>query len=73
MVIPAAIRERLGLCAGTILEIAVDDTGIRLERGGIAPTVERRGKRLVAQPAAAGPRPAVDIAALVEAERSRWP
>jgi AbrB family looped-hinge helix DNA binding protein len=73
VVIPAAIRERLRLDPGTVLDISVDDTGLRLERVGAAPTVRQRGKRLVAQPSASGPRPVVDIAALVEEERSRWP
>jgi len=73
VVIPAAIRERLRLEAGSILEISIDDTGLRLERVGLAPTIRQRGKRLVAQPSATGPQPAIDIAALVEEERSRWP
>lgn len=74
VVIPVAIRERLGLDAGAILDISVDDTGIRLERVGVAPTIEKRGKRLIARPATAtNRRPVIDIAALVDEERSRWP
>lgn len=74
VVIPAAIRERLGLDAGASVAISVDDTGIRLERLATGPTLEKSGKRLVARPTASvDRRPAIDIASLVEEERSRWP
>lgn len=74
MVIPASLRERAGLAAGTEIEITFEDAGIRLERVAPGPRLVRVGRRLVARPsAAAETRPAVDVAALVEEERSRWP
>ena len=74
VVIPAAIRERAGLAAGAVLEVTEDELGIRLERVASGPRLERIGRRLVACPTVAmGDRPAVDIAALIEEERSRWP
>lgn len=74
LVIPAAIRDRAGLAPGTTLEITVDDTGVRLERVAPGPRLVRIGKRLVARPTApADERPAVDVAALIEDERNRWP
>jgi AbrB family looped-hinge helix DNA binding protein len=74
VVIPAAIRERAGLTSGTVLEVTADETGVRLERIAPGPKLVRIGKRLVAKPTVtAGHRPAVDVAALVEEERNRWP
>jgi AbrB family looped-hinge helix DNA binding protein len=74
VVIPASIRERAGLSPGTALEVTVDDTGVRIERVAPGPKLVRIGKRLVARPTAGtDSRPEVDIAALVEDERNRWP
>ena len=74
MVIPAAIRDRAGLTPGTALEVTADETGVRIERVAPAPKLVRIGKRLVARPTVgADARPSVDVAALVEEERSRWP
>jgi len=74
VVIPAAVRERAGLSPGAALEITEDELGIRIERVASGPRLIKIGKRLVARPtAAAENRPAVDIAALVEDERNRWP
>jgi AbrB family looped-hinge helix DNA binding protein len=74
VVIPAAMRERVGLKAGAELEISEDDTGIRLERVAAGPRLMKLGRRLVARPTVPpDARPAVDVAALVEEERSRWP
>ena len=74
VVIPAAVREKAGLTAGTVLEITVDDTGVRLERVAPGPKLVRVGRRLVARPtAASGTRPNVDVATLIEDERNRWP
>jgi len=73
VVIPVQIRERAGLLPGAVLQVSVDDTGIRLERVADGPTLVKVGRRLVARPAAGAARPAVDIAALVDEERSRWP
>ena len=74
VVIPAAVRVRAGLKPGTELEIVTDDIGIRLVRTGPAPKLVRRGKRLIAKPASAQEDlPEVDLAAMVEEERNRWP
>jgi AbrB family looped-hinge helix DNA binding protein len=74
LVIPAAIRDRAGLSPGTTIEISFDETGVRLERIAAGPRLVRVGKRLVARPTVgADARPHVDVAALIEEERSRWP
>jgi AbrB family looped-hinge helix DNA binding protein len=74
VVIPAGIRDRAGLTAGSEVEITVDDFGIRIERVAAGPRLVRVGRRLVARPTVArDDRPPVDIAALVEDERNRWP
>jgi AbrB family looped-hinge helix DNA binding protein len=74
VVIPAAVRERLGLTAGTELKVSLDEAGVRLERVAPAPRLVKVGRRLVARPTVAhAQRLAIDVAALVEEERSRWP
>ena len=50
VVIPAAIRDRAGLVAGSELEIREDELGIRLERVALGPRLVRVGQRLVARP-----------------------
>jgi AbrB family looped-hinge helix DNA binding protein len=72
IVIPAAIRERAGLVAGAEIDVTLDDGGIRLERIAPGPRLVKVGRRLVARPTASV-RPRVDVAALVEEERNRWP
>jgi AbrB family looped-hinge helix DNA binding protein len=74
VVIPAALRDRAGLVPGTELEVTLEDSGIRLERVARGPRLVKVGRRLVARPTA-GPdeRPQLDIAALIEEERNRWP
>lgn len=74
VVIPAAARERAGLRPGTVLEIIVDELGVRLEPRAPGPRLVRVGRRLVARPTVKpDDRPAVDLAAIVEDERNRWP
>ena len=74
VVIPAAIRDRAGFAAGTEIEITFEDAGIRLERVASGPRLVKVGRRLVARPSAPSRlRPKVDVAALIEKERSRWP
>jgi AbrB family looped-hinge helix DNA binding protein len=74
VVIPASIRERAGFVAGAELEITLEDSGIRLQRVAPGPRLVKVGRRLVARPTVASEsRPTVDIAALVEDERNRWP
>jgi AbrB family looped-hinge helix DNA binding protein len=74
VVIPAALRERAGFTAGSELEITEDESGIRLARVAPGPRLVKVGRRLVARPSVtAANRPHVDIAALIEEERNRWP
>jgi len=73
VVIPASIRERVGLFASAELEVTVDDTGIRLERVAVGPRLVKVGRRVVARPTASRLGPDVDVAALIEEERNRWP
>ena len=74
VVIPATIRERAGLSAGSELDVTVDETGVRLERVAAGPRLVKVGRRTVARPTGSSQgRPNVDVAALVEEERNRWP
>jgi AbrB family looped-hinge helix DNA binding protein len=74
VVIPAAIRDRAGLTAGAVLDVTLDDATIRIERVAPGPRLVKVGRRLVARPTALGDsRPNVDIGALIEDERNRWP
>ena len=74
VVIPADVRKRLRLSAGTELEVLVEGFSIRLERAVPGPEVVRRGGRLMARPRVPeDERPDVDVARLVEEERDRWP
>jgi AbrB family looped-hinge helix DNA binding protein len=74
VVIPAAVRERAGLSAGSELEVTEDELGIRLQRVAPGPRLVKIGRRLVARPTVSiDDRPAIDVAALVEEERNRWP
>lgn len=74
VVIPAPIRKRLGLVPGTELEVAVHDLAVRLVRSVPGPRLERVGGRWVVRPTvSAGDRPAIDVAAIIDEERDRWP
>ena len=74
VVIPASVRERAGFTPGTQLEITVDEFGVRLERVAPGPRLVKVGRRTVARPTApSDARPAVNVAALIEEERNRWP
>ena len=74
LVIPASIRDRAGLTPGTLLEITVDEFGVRLEPVAPGPRLVKVGRRLVARPTSdVNTRRAVDVASLVEDERNRWP
>ena len=74
VVIPAAVRERAGLSPGTELEITVDEFGVRLERVAAGPRLVKVGRRVVARPTVnVDARPRIDVAALIEEERNRWP
>ena len=74
VVIPAAVRERLGLLPGTPLDVTADDGAVTLTPAVPPPRLVRRHGRLVARPV--GDRrllPKIDIATLIEEERNRWP
>jgi AbrB family looped-hinge helix DNA binding protein len=74
VVIPAPIRRRAGLRPGSEIDVVVDDSSIRLLRHVPGPRLVRVGGRLVARPSLPENQlPDVDLAALVEEERSRWP
>ena len=74
VVIPAALRDRAGFRPGSELEVVEDDLGIRLQRIAAGPRLMKVGRRLVARPTVEhDARPAVDIASLIDNERSRWP
>lgn len=74
LVIPAEVRKRLGLSAGTELELVVEGFAIRLVRAVAGPELVRRGERLVARPQARqAERAEIDVARLIEEERDRWP
>ena len=74
MVIPASVRDRAGFTSGMELEITIDEFGVRLERVAPGPRLVKVGRRLVARPTVGvDDRPAIDVAALVEEERNRWP
>jgi len=74
VVIPAAVRAKAGLTPGTEIEIVVDDVSVRLIRRVPKPKLTRVGKRLVARPTVAQrDLPPIDLAALVDEERNRWP
>jgi AbrB family looped-hinge helix DNA binding protein len=74
VVIPAPVRERAGFSPGAELEITADDLGIRIVRVAAGPRLVKIGRRLVARPSVSPEtRPEIDVAALIEEERSRWP
>jgi AbrB family looped-hinge helix DNA binding protein len=74
VVIPAAARQRAGFTPGTVLQITVDEFGLRLERRAPGPKLIKVGRRLVARPSVKpDARPVLDVASLVEEERNRWP
>ena len=74
VVIPAAIRAKVGLRPGVEVDVLVEDGSIRLVPVVPGSKLVRVGKRLVARPTA-DPRslPPVDVAALIEDERDRRP
>ena len=74
MVIPASIRERAALVPGAELTVTLDEFGVHLQRVAPAPRLVKVGKRLVARPTSAPEtRSTIDVAALVDEERNRWP
>ena len=74
VVIPAQVRSKIGLSAGTEMVLEVDESSVRLTRAAPGPRLVRRGKRLVVIPSVnLKSAPALDIPAMVEEERKRWP
>ena len=74
VVIPAQIRARAGLVPGSEIDITADEFGVRLAQSAPGPRLVKVGRRLVVRPTASpGTRPVVDIAALIDEERDRWP
>jgi len=74
VVIPAEVRARLSLRAGTELEIVVEDFTVRLVPQVAGPRLEKVGNRWVARPTVPTESlPSIDIAALIAEERQRWP
>ncbi len=73
VVIPASIRQRLGLRPGTELDVVVDDLSLRLVRHVSGPRLVRKGKLLIARPTV-DPKdlPDVDVSRLIDEERDRW-
>ena len=72
VVIPAAVRSKAGLAAGTLLDVTIADGEIRIQRLVARPKLVRSHGRLVARPSVAKNRvPDVDVAALVREERER--
>jgi hypothetical protein len=62
------------LTPGSELEITEDELGVRLQRVAPGPRRMKIGRRMVARPSVAPrDRPAIDIEALIEEERNRWP
>jgi AbrB family looped-hinge helix DNA binding protein len=74
VVVPVSVRDRLGLVPGTEIEVTADETGVRLQAVAPGPRLVRVGRRLVARPTVPqDARRTLDIAALIEEERNRWP
>ncbi len=74
VVIPVAIREQAMLKAGMELDVVLDDLSVRLIPRTPRPQLVQDAGRWIVRPTA--PReqlPKVDLAALIEEERDRWP
>ena len=72
VVIPAAIRARARLRPGTVLEVMLENDSVLLVRSAPGPKRVRRGSRWIFKPTAESD-VQVDVEALVERERDRWP
>ena len=75
IVVPAEIRKRAGWRPGTRLELVIeDDSSVRIVRDVRGPRLHKVGRRLIARPTVRpGSKTDVDVAALIDEERSRWP
>ena len=72
VVIPAALRRKAGFKAGTPLAATYENGSIRIVRDVPSPRIVQRGKRRVASPSS-DEAANIDLSALVEEERERWP
>ncbi len=76
VVIPAEIRARAGLRPGTEIDIVLDDVSVRLIPRVRGPELVRIGERWVARPVVPADERSeveVNISALIDEERNRWP
>lgn len=74
VVIPAPIRDKHGLLAGTELEISVDELGIHLRRSVAGPEIVEEGGLRFSRPRVdADKLPPIDLERLIDEERQRWP
>jgi AbrB family looped-hinge helix DNA binding protein len=71
VVIPAALRRKAGLTPGTPLIANYENGVIQIVRDAPTPMIKKRGNRRIATPSKRGD--AIDLAALIEEERDRWP
>ena len=68
------VRNKMALKHGTELALEFDDSVLKLTREVPPPKLVRRGKRLMIVPSVApSTAPSLDIPAMVEEERKRWP
>lgn len=74
MVIPLAIRERLGLKPGAELEITADADGARLRRVVRGPELVSEGGIEYSRPTVPPEDlPPLDLERIIDEERARWP
>ena len=72
LVIPANLRRMAGFQPGAPLAARYENGAVVITRDVPGPTIQTRGRRRVAAPTQHNTS-AIDAAALVEAERDRWP
>ena len=74
IVIPSAIRDRARLRPGAPLDVSFEDGAVRITRKVPRPKLVRFGRILIAKPSVPPSElPPLDVAALIEEERNRWP
>ena len=74
IVIPASIRERAGLKPGTEVDIELEDGSVKLVRSVTGPElVKVDGLWLIRPTVPDSQLPDIDIGALIDEERNRWP
>lgn len=74
VVIPAQARARAGFEPGAELDVSVDEFGVHLARSAPGPCLVKVGRRWVVRPTASRVSlPPVDVSAMIDEERDRWP